>query len=332
MPGGASRRLGLRLVAGPAVSLLLVAACRSAAAVIEPIKPSGIAADVAYLASPALQGRASGTPGNDSAAVFLARRHRALGLAGAFPGLCPAGQTCGWSYYQYFTSPEIAGHNVGAFIRGSHATLYKEFIVVGAHYDHLGTSARFALDPDMQASARLGADDNASGTAAVLELARRLAASPPLRSVLLIHFDAEEHGLVGSRAFVQSPPIPASRIVFMLNLDMVGRLYGRDVLIDGSVADGATRALADSVARALRVPAVRSSASARRSDHATFASIGVPALALTSGFHADYHRVTDVVARIDVQGLTRIVDLAEGIVRAAAAHAWLPRQTSSIAW
>ena len=312
------------------MALVVVLACHPAAMLQPPVKPSGIAADIAYLVSRSLAGRGAGTPGNDSAAVFLARRHQALGIPGAFPGVCSATETCPWSYFQYFVSQEIKGHNVGAFIRGSDPDLYREFVVVGAHYDHLGTSARFALDPDLVASTRPGADDNASGTAAVLELARRLAANPPARSVLLVHFDAEEWGLVGSRAFVQRPPVPFSAVVFMLNLDMVGRLNGRDLLIDGSVGDASSRALADSVARALRVPVARSSVSAGRSDHAVFGSIGVPALSLTTGFHADYHRVTDVASRIDVPGLTRIVDVAEGIVRAAARRAWQPRQTSSI--
>lgn len=307
-------------------------ACRSTIPVVQPpVEPAGIAADVAYLASPSLAGRGATTPGNDSAAVFLARRHQALGIPGAFPGECNGGESCPSSYFQHFVGQEVAGHNVGALIGGSDPDLRREFVVVGAHYDHLGISPRFALDPDLLVSVRPGADDNASGTAAVLELARRLAADPPPRSVLLLHFDAEEWGLVGSRAFVQRPPIPASAIVFMLNLDMVGRLHGRDLLIDGSVADAPTRALADSVARALGVRAARSSVSADRSDHAAFASLGVPALSLTSGFHADYHRVTDVAARIDVRGLTRIVDVAEGIVRAAAARrTWPPHRASSI--
>ena len=315
-----------------ALLLLVLIGCRSAPGVQPSIQPSGMAADIRYLASGALQGRAAGTPGNDSAAVFLALRHQALGLPGAFPGLCRDQRACAWSYFQPFRSPEVSGRNVGAFIRGSDDALHRQFVVVGAHFDHLGTSPRFARDPELQSSVRPGADDNASGTAALLELARRLSGNPPPRSVLIVHFDAEEHGLIGSRAFVQRPPIPTTAIVFMLNLDMVGRLNGRDVLVDGSVADVSTLALADSVAVALRVPAARSSASAGRSDHAAFASIGVPALSLTSGFHGDYHRATDVASRIDVAGLVRIVDLAEGIVRAAATRTWAPRRSASVAW
>ena len=312
--------------------LATAAACRTAAPSFTPSdKPAGVAADIAYLASRALAGRGTGSAGNDSAAVFLARRHNALGLLGAFSGQCAAGESCGWSYFQYFKSEEISGHNVGAYVRGSDSDLVREFVVVGAHYDHLGTSARFALDPDLVSTARPGADDNASGTAAVLELARRLAASPPPRSVLLIHFDAEEWGLVGSRAFVLKPPVPPSAIVFMLNLDMVGRLEGQSLLVDGSAGDVTSRALADSIAQALGVRAKRSSVSAGRSDHSTFASIGVPALSLTSGFHADYHRVSDVARKIDLIGLGRVIDVAEGIVRAAATRRWAPRQTSFVA-
>lgn len=312
------------------LSLLAALACASAVPpVTPPLKPAGIVADIEYLAGRSLAGRLAGTPGNDSTAVFLARRHQTLGLPGAFPAWCETG-ACGVSYFQYFIGDEVGGHNVGSFIRGSDPDLYREFVVVGAHYDHLGTSSRFALDPDLVATMRPGADDNASGTAAVLELARRLAASPPPRSVLLIHFDAEEWGLVGSRAFVTRPPVPASSIVFMLNLDMVGRLYGRDLLIDGTAADPATRALGDSVASAVGMRAARSNVSAGRSDHAVFAIINVPALSLTSGFHADYHRVTDIAGRIDVPGLTRIVDVAEAMVRVAATRSWPPRQTSSI--
>jgi hypothetical protein len=317
-----------------AALLLLVttAACRSAVpSFTPPAKPAGVGADIAYLASRALAGRGTGSAGNDSAAVFLARRHNALGLPGAFSGPCTTGDSCRWSYFQYFKSGNVAGHNVGAYVRGSDPDLAAEFVVVGAHYDHLGTSPRFALDPELVSSARPGADDNASGTAAVLELARRLAASPPPRSVLLIHFDAEEWGLVGSRAFVQRLPVPASAIVFMLNLDMVGRLRGQSLLVDGSAGDAPSRALADSVAQALGVRATRSSVSAGRSDHSVFATIGVPALSLTSGFHADYHRVSDVAGKIDLVGLGRVIDVAEGIVRAAAARRWAPRQTSLVA-
>jgi hypothetical protein len=329
-----SCRARRRLRVAGLVAATAAVACRSATPWNNPpLKPGAVAADVGYLASGALEGRSTGTRGNDSAAVFLARRHFALGLPGAFSGRCAAGvpaDACGWSYFQYFKSDSVSGHNVGAYVRGSDPDLLREFVVVGAHYDHIGMSPRFALDPDLLSSIRPGADDNASGTAALLELARRLAASPPPRSILLIHFDAAEWGLVGSRAFVQQPPIPASTIVFMLNLDMIGRLKGQTLLVDGSVADAPSLALAYCVSRSLRVPTEHTGSAEGLSDHTPFASIGVPALSLTSGYHLDYHRVTDVARTIDLYGVGRVIDVAEGIVRAAAARNWRPRRTALV--
>jgi Zn-dependent M28 family amino/carboxypeptidase len=179
-----------------------------------------------------------------------------------------------------------------------------------------------SLDPQLGTWVRPGADDNASGTAAVLELGRRLAAHPAPRSVLLVHFDAEELGLVGSGVFVRRPPVPPVMMVLMVNLDMVGRLHRGPLILDVSAADRPLRDFADSVARALGVPARTTKSIAGRSDHASFREIGVPAVALFTGFHGDYHRATDVPSRIDVPGLLRVIDVAEGIVRAAASPAW----------
>src|SRR6185295_944116 len=136
--------------------------------------------DVAYLASPALAGRLTGTPGNDSAAAYIARRYATLGLRAPAP-----------SYLQRFTarppahngvSPSLPTQNVFAILPGRDPALRGQYIVVGAHFDHLGASAEGALDPDARGVVRRGADDNASGTAAVLELARLLAAAPTRRS------------------------------------------------------------------------------------------------------------------------------------------------------
>src|SRR6185295_12659421 len=95
-----------------------------------------------------------------------------------------------------------------------------QFIVLGAHYDHLGRSPTWALDYERGFVIRPGADDNASGTAGVLELARRFHDRPARRSILIVNFDAEEIGLVGSRVFLSIPPVPQQAMTFMLNLDM----------------------------------------------------------------------------------------------------------------
>jgi Zn-dependent M28 family amino/carboxypeptidase len=192
-------------------------------------------------------------------------------------------------------------------------------------------SPQFSNDPQFGVAVRPGADDNASGTAAVLELGRRFAEQPTARSILLVNFDAEEQGMLGSELFVRYPPAALDSIVLMLNLDMVGRLRRRDLLIDGSGASEALRAMADSVARAKAVRSVRWSGSVGRSDHASFAAMRVPTIMLTSGEHTDYHRVSDVAARIDVSGMLRVIDVAEGIIRTAASPGWAPLARSRAA-
>ena len=124
---------------------------------------------------------------------------------------------------------ELPTQNVVALLRGSDAALAGEYIVVGAHFDHLGRSAASALDPDSAEAIRNGADDNASGTAAVMELARLLSRRAPRRSVIFVTFSGEELGLLGSQRFVDRPPVPIDRVVAMLNFDMVGRLTKRSL-------------------------------------------------------------------------------------------------------
>jgi Zn-dependent M28 family amino/carboxypeptidase len=298
-------------------------ACRPAPA---PPPAPGVATDVTYLASRALAGREAGTPGGDSAAAYIVRRYESLGLRGAFRAACGAAADCRAAYLQVFRVAGRKAHNVAAVVPGSDPRLRDEYVVVGAHFDHLGRSSRDALDPEVgDGVIRPGADDNASGTAAVLELARRLAARPPRRSVLLANFDAEELGLVGSEFFVSHAPAPLTSMVLMVNLDMVGRLRTGGLTVDGARRSQAVRALLDSAAAAVGVRVRHSSAIAERSDHASFAGAGVPAVALFTGFHSDYHRVTDVAARVDVPGVLRVTDVAEWAVRAAADREARPR-------
>ena len=307
----------MRRLRAAAVVLLAALACRSApAAPVAPL-PDGIAADVAFLASPTLAGRATGTPESERAAAYLARHHERLGLAGVFPSRCVAETSCTPSFYQRFNVQGKIGRNVGVVVPGADSALRGEYVVVGAHYDHIGRSEWASDDPELGSAVRPGADDNASGTAAVLELARRLAARPPRRSVLLLHFDAEELGLVGSQVFVDHAPVARERMVLMVNLDMVGRLRDARLTVEAPVAPAHVRATIDQAALAAGLRVSYSSLLAGRSDHASFAQAHVPSVALFTGFHGDYHRATDVAARLDLRGLSRVVDVAEAIVRAA---------------
>lgn len=192
-----------------------------------------------------------------------------------------------------------------------------EWIVVGAHHDHLGTSGQGSLDPAPDGKVHLGADDNASGTAALLELARRLAplAGELRRSLLFASFGAEEVGLLGSRHFVGSPPVPLARVAAMFNLDMVGRL--REELHVHGV--GTSPAWPSLLARAGGGLKLRTHESGwAPSDHAPFHAAGVPVLFFFTGVHADYHRPSDTAGRVDARGIDRIVGLVERLLRDAA--------------
>lgn len=288
--------------------------------------------DLAYLASPALAGRLTGTPGNDSAAAFIARRYSELGMLGAFTGTSCGKEKCENSFFQFFRlSPFTTGRldvaigsktqNVGALVIGTDSLLRHEYVIVGAHYDHLGRSSVYARDSGMFRTVHLGADDNASGTAAVLELARRFAERPARRSVLFANFSAEELGLVGSATFVENSPIPRSALVGMVNLDMVGRLRDNRVILFGGEDDGRFKTIVDSVEQIAPPMQFRfhwQPGSRSISDQASFAAVHIPVLGLFTDYHSDYHRSGDIVDRINFEGLEKIVDFTERFVRAIA--------------
>jgi aminopeptidase YwaD len=272
-------------------------------------------ADIRYLADDALQGRATGTPGNDSAAAFAARRFASLGLRALSPG-----------YLQPFTarsamtahagSPaELRTQNVVAMLPGADATLRNQVIVVGAHIDHLGRSSSGALDPDARDAIRNGADDNASGTAAVLELARLLSARPTRRSVLFVNFSGEELGLLGSQYFVEHAPMPVDSMVAMLNFDMVGRLRGDSLVVYGVATATEMRAVLDSANADVGLTVRGVGDGFGPSDHSSFFAKNIPVLHFFTNLHDDYHRATDDIERINAAGAARVVALAEQVIR-----------------
>ena len=279
---------------------------------------SSLEQDVTYLTADALSGRETGTPGSDSAAAFIARRYESLGLSGAVPREdCHSTAPCGRTYFQFFRIEGSVTQNIVAVVPGSDSLLSGEYVVLGAHYDHLGHSTREAEDPQ-QLGLRVGADDNASGTAAVLALAQRFAAHHARRPIVVANFGAEELGLVGSRVFVEHPPVPVDSIVAMLNFDMVGRMRSGRVEIRGVGGAPALRAIVERANQSPRAGIVMVGSADLRSDHASFAARGVPILHFFTGYHADYHRVSDRAERLNYDGLLLIVDLAEEVARAIA--------------
>ena len=156
-----------------------------------------------------------------------------------------------------------------------------------------------ALDPEAGHAIRNGADDNASGTAAILELARRLAARPPRRSILVVHFSGEELGLLGSQWFVEHSPVPLDSIDAMLNFDMVGRLRHDRLIVYGLGTATELPAFVDSANVAPKLDLVKQDDGFGPSDHSSFYAKGIPVLHFFTDLHEDYHRATDDVEKID---------------------------------
>lgn len=327
-------RLALIAVALP----LSLAACRTSEPrpVSGPVPDSGrIRRDIAYLADDRLEGRGTGTAGNDSAAAWLTRRHVALGLepleidtSRAECRTTAVAPTCRTFLQRFVARGAALAHagqvhgvptqNVVALLPGRDPALRGEYVVIGAHFDHLGRSSAAALDPEAGSAIRHGADDNASGTAAVLELARLFAMQPARRSILVAHFSGEELGLLGSQWLVEHPPVPRDSITAMVNFDMVGRLRNDRLIVYGVATARELPAILDSANVSPRLTVSAQGDGFGPSDHSSFYAKGIPVLHFFTDLHEDYHRATDDAEKIDAGGEARVVALAERVVRAIA--------------
>ena len=203
-----------------------------------------------------------------------------------------------------------------------------ETIILGAHYDHLGRGGWGSLALGANQSIHNGADDNASGTAVMIEVARQLAArkEPLKRSVLFIAFSGEELGLLGSKQYVRDPLVPLRDTVAMLNLDMVGRLRNDQLTVYGTGTSTAWPDLIESRAKPLSLRISSRSGGYGPSDHASFYEKGIPVLHFFTGFHPQYHRPSDDVELLNITGMRKIASfVSELIVGIADSEARLVR-------
>lgn len=218
---------------------------------------------------------------------------------------------------------EVTVKNVIALLpgEGPHAN---EYVVVGAHYDHLGHGGMGSLAPWSHAIHH-GADDNASGTAAVMDLADHLVRDGRLsRSVIFCSFGAEEEGMIGSSWFIGHPPVPLDHIVAMLNMDMVGRVRNQMLFVGGAgTAANLQQVLDDADAGSPLTLHTIGRGGFGPSDHMPFAMARVPVIFLFSGMHRDYHTPNDTADKVNFTGIAETVDLAERIVDELAT---MPRQ------
>jgi hypothetical protein len=301
------RRFALALTGAAAAAGLLGCAGREptspALTQAQSITAARMQRRVADIADDSMLGRATPSPALDRMAAYAVAQFQAFGL-GPGPGT---------GFIQTWSAAGGPAPNVVGVLEGSAASLAGEYVVFVAHMDHIGTPGSAegcaAVGSDSICN---GADDNGSGTAAVIELARAFAGlSPrPRRSLLFLLVSGEEEGLLGSRYYVAHPAVPIARTVAAVALDMISR-NPPDSVLALRLAAGSMDTIATVVAAAHPELGLRLHvATGGGSDHASFAQAGVPSLALFAGLHADYHRPSDAPDRIDADKAARIARLA----------------------
>ena len=206
--------------------------------------------------------------------------------------------------------PKVTTWNVVGYIEGNDPVLKNEFVVLGAHYDHLGLGGPSSKS-DKKNTIHYGADDNASGTSALLEIAEKIASQKDTlkRSVLFIAFGAEEQGLLGSRYFVNNPLVPLSQIKLMINMDMVGRLNkAKQVYMGGAgtFPDGVN--VMKDLGKSLDLNPVVHAGSVGGSDHVSFYRKGISVLGMHTGGHPQYHTPDDTIDLINIKGQKQVCE------------------------
>lgn len=205
--------------------------------------------------------------------------------------------------------------NIYGILEGSDVKLKNEYIVMGAHYDHLGMGGPGSGSrmPDTIAIHN-GADDNASGVAGLIEIAQKLASEKDKlkRSVIFVAFSAEEMGLLGSKSFVKNLPVSNNQIKGMVNLDMIGRLQTKDsyILISGTGTSVESESILNDLGKNTEIPLKYSPEGYGASDQASFYAVNVPVFFLTTGAHEDYHTPFDDADRINYEGEKQVLDFA----------------------
>ncbi len=207
-------------------------------------------------------------------------------------------------------------HNVVAYLPGQ----TDEYIILGAHYDHLGLGGQFSLAPSLTGTVHPGADDNASGTAGVLELARYFSSQPkPKRGFLFMTFAGEELGLLGSSYYTKHPELPLAKAVTMINMDMIGRVQNGKLYVGGAGTGTSLRSDLDKITPRFDKLKIDYSGNDGygSSDHTSFTAQQVPVLFFFSGLHGDYHKPSDTWDKIDsaaaVQVLQFVAEIANRI-------------------
>ncbi len=256
---------------------------------------------VYFLAADSLEGRGLATEAGLKAGNYIADYFREIGL-----------QAVGDSYFHPFFArigqTMLEGRNIVGMVEGSDPVLKHEYIVLGAHYDHIS----YTLDDGAKVVFN-GADDNASGTAAVMEIGRALAGQKGnlKRSVILVAFDGEESSLIGSSKFVKDNTVPAGQIKLMMSLDMIGRYAESKSLIMGameSLEGGAERLMPYAGKHNIKIKKTNGEIF-NRTDTKPFGDAGIPAVYVSSGIIGPYHKPEDDPETLDYEGMEKISNM-----------------------
>ncbi len=286
------------------VILALFFSCKS-----EKSKPVSLQDDVAVLANDSLAGREPGTQGELTAAAYLQKRMQNLGLE-------PKGNA--GTYYQTFTfKPKTDPHKEVEYtsagdgtITGTNVIGYidnqaENTVVIGAHFDHLGMGGEGSLYRGEEPQIHNGADDNASGVAIMMQLADSLRKKHKGNNYLFISFSGEEKGLLGSNYFVKNSTIDLSKVNYMINMDMVGRLRADSTL---SISGTGTAPVWTQSLNATNTDfnLVLKESGVGPSDHTSFYLQDIPVLHFFTGQHEDYHKPSDDAEKLNYEGMEKI--------------------------
>lgn len=221
--------------------------------------------------------------------------------------------------------------NVVALLEGNDPVLKEEYVLIGAHYDHLGRGSEGAMDPEKENEIRNGADDNASGSAGILELAQHFAAQEqqPKRSLIFASFAGEELGLLGSARYVAAPAKPLTSTVAMINLDMIGRLRDSTLVVEGIGTSPAWSEMVERINQRYGFALRAKKDGFGPSDHASFYGKNVPVLFFFTNLHDDYHRATDDVDKINAVGEAAVVRMVADVSLEIANAAVAPQFTKA---
>ncbi len=290
------------------ITFLLITSCTQSnrSYLSEDITPLDVEIHITFLASDSLKGREAGSANEAIAANYIADHFRDFGLE-------PAGDN--ETYFQEFTintavlrnphagddaeGEKLLSKNVVGLLQGTGNS--DELIIIGAHYDHLGFGEFGSLYRGEQERIHNGADDNASGTAGVLELAEYFSANRPKKDILFLAFSGEEMGLLGSAYYVDNPTVDLENALAMINMDMIGRMVDKKLMIFGiGTAENWTAILDSANTGNLDLNLVKDGTGA--SDHTSFYYKEIPVLHYFTDTHADYHRPSDDTEYINMNG------------------------------